>query len=42
MPFMPPLDKLSWEKKSSGYSGIAQCLQEFEVILFMLWLYLPI
>ena len=29
MQYMPPLDKLPWEKKAGGYTGVAQFLDEF-------------
>jgi len=30
LPYLPPVDKLPWEKKNVPYSGIAQFIQEFE------------
>ena len=31
IPFLPPVDKLPHEKKTTPYSGIAAFLKEFEV-----------
>ena len=33
IPYLPPVGKLSWEKKTDGYSGIAQYIKRFEVCL---------
>ncbi|KAB7499323.1 U1 small nuclear ribonucleoprotein [Armadillidium nasatum] len=30
IPYLPPVDKLSWEKKTDGYTGIAQFMKLFE------------
>lgn len=30
IPYLPPVDKLTWEKKTDGYTGIAHLLQRFE------------
>ena len=34
IPYLPPADKLSHEKKRASYGGVSQYLKEFEVILF--------
>lgn len=31
LPYFPPIDELSWERKPWPYSGVAQYLEEFEV-----------
>ncbi len=33
IPYLPPIDKLPHEKKTQGYSGVAQYLSQFEVSL---------
>lgn len=33
IPYLAPVDKLTWEKKTDGYSGVAQLIQRFEVWL---------
>lgn len=33
--YLPPADKLGFEKKRLSYGGVAQFLNEFEVILFV-------
>ncbi|XP_037774617.1 U1 small nuclear ribonucleoprotein 70 kDa-like [Penaeus monodon] len=30
IPYLAPVDKLTWEKKTDGYSGVAQLIQRFE------------
>jgi len=30
IPYLPPVDKLTWEKKTDGYSGVAHLLTRFE------------
>ncbi|KAF2349565.1 Transcription factor IIS N-terminal [Trinorchestia longiramus] len=30
IPYLPPVDKLTWEKKTDGYSGVAQLISRFE------------
>ena len=32
LPYFPPIDEQPWEKKPWLYSGVAQHLEEFEVI----------
>ena len=34
--YLPPADKLSWEKKTNGYSGVASLMSKFEVSIFQL------
>lgn len=34
IPYLPPASKLPHEKKSRGYSGVGQFLEEFEVSSF--------
>ena len=31
IPYLPPVDKLPYEKNSAGYTGIASFVKEFEV-----------
>lgn len=31
IPYIPPVDKLTWEKRTDGYSGLANLIQRFEV-----------
>nr|XP_053646449.1 U1 small nuclear ribonucleoprotein 70 kDa-like [Cherax quadricarinatus]XP_053646450.1 U1 small nuclear ribonucleoprotein 70 kDa-like [Cherax quadricarinatus]XP_053646451.1 U1 small nuclear ribonucleoprotein 70 kDa-like [Cherax quadricarinatus] len=30
IPYLPPVDKLTWEKRTDGYSGLANLIQKFE------------
>ena len=31
IPYLPPVGKLTWEKKTDGYSGVAHLIGKFEV-----------
>ena len=31
IPYLAPVDKLPWEKKTDGYNGVAQFIPSFEV-----------
>lgn len=33
IPYLPPVDKLTWEKRTDGYSGVAHLITNFEVCL---------
>lgn len=36
IPYLPPADKLTYEKKRDPYTGVAEYLDHFEVIKFIL------
>ena len=36
IPYLPPVEKLPFEKKTRGYAGLSQFIQNFEVSCFNL------